>query len=66
MNSISKEDLLKHRETVANQITAYTGALQLLDHLLQSLSKTEMTPNELAEVVAGKGATAEIIPLTKE
>jgi len=43
-------------------ITAYSGAIEFANHLLEVLASqdTSMTVDEFAEAVAGAGATAEM------
>lgn len=63
---ITREALEAHVQTIQLQIAGYQGALQLAEQLLRELDTDgagDMTVGDLAEAIAGPGASAEVSPV---
>ncbi len=67
---ITRAILEEHREQCSSQLAAYTGMIQFIEELVETLDRPEpepdaLTEQELAESVAGDGAKVESITPTK-
>ncbi len=60
---VTREYLTAHIERMKTQIVAYNGAIEFAEFLLSQTEPDGLPIQQLAEAIAGPGATAEVMEM---